>query len=107
VDENLGVALRRKPVAAALQRGAQLAVVVDLAVLDDLDRAVFVPDRLVAALEVDDREAPDGERDGPVDERAVAVGPPVAKRLAHWRERRRVDCTAVEREESTDPAHGG
>ena len=42
---------------------AQLAEVVDLAVEDDLHRAVLVGDRLVAGLEVDDREPAEAEAD--------------------------------------------
>ena len=42
---------------------AQLAVVVDLAVEDDHDRAVLVEDRLVAGREVDDAQALDAEPD--------------------------------------------
>src|SRR5207247_2599339 len=58
VYEHLGVAVRAKTVTGALELGAQLPVVVDLAVLDDVDAAVLVRDRLVARLEVDDREPP-------------------------------------------------
>src|SRR6266508_5574983 len=86
VDEHLGVALRRKTMAASFQPGPELAVVVDLSVLNDLDRAVLVPDRLVAALEVDDGKAPRRERDGPVDEAPLAVGAAVTQALAHRRE---------------------
>ena len=51
---------------AALELGAQLAEVVDLAVEDDADRAVLVEDRLVAARQVDDRQAahPQGDARG-------------------------------------------
>src|SRR3954469_8634383 len=47
---------------AALELAPKLAVVVDLPVLDDVDGAVLVPDRLVTGLAVDDRETPRGER---------------------------------------------
>ena len=46
----------------------ELAVVVELSVLDDLDASVLVADRLVAGLEVDDRETARGEADAAVDE---------------------------------------
>src|SRR5439155_534712 len=58
VHEHLRVALRAEPMARALQLGAQLPVVVELAVLDDVHGAVLVRERLVAGLEVDDREPP-------------------------------------------------
>jgi hypothetical protein len=63
----------RKHVAGALEFGAQVAVVVDLAVLDDVHGAVLVCDRLGAGLEIDDREAACREADRPVHERPVAV----------------------------------
>jgi hypothetical protein len=87
VDEHLGVAVRREAMAVALEPVAQLGVVVDLAVLDDVDRLVLVRERLVAGVEVDDRESPRGQSDRAVDERAVRVRPPVDERRAHPRER--------------------
>ena len=57
VDDHLGVAVAREAVPLRLELGAQLAVVVDLAVLDDLQAPVLVRERLVAGVEVDDRES--------------------------------------------------
>ena len=54
MHEHLGVGLGAKGVAAGDEFGAQFAVVVDLAVEDDADRFVLIPDRLRAALQVDD-----------------------------------------------------
>ena len=73
----------RKTWPAALELGAQLGVVVDLAVLDDDDAAVLARDRLVAALEVDDRQPPRGQPGLAVDHLAPAVGPAVPQRRAH------------------------
>ncbi len=63
VDDRLGVAARAEAVAAGLQLGPQLGVVVDLAVEDDLDRTVLVGHRLVPPGEVDDAQPahPDGQ----------------------------------------------
>ena len=83
---------------------AQLLVVVDLAVLDDVDRPVLVRDRLVAAREVDDREPPRGEPDAVVEEGAVAVGAAVDERGAHRVEPAALD-RAPARGDSADPAH--
>jgi hypothetical protein len=63
VDEYLGVAVRPETVARALQVAAQFAVVVDLTVLNDVDGLVLVGHRLVARLEVDDREPARRETD--------------------------------------------
>ena len=77
VREHLGVAARVESMSRALELVHQLAVVVDLAVLDDDDRAVLVRDRLVAAGQVDDRKPPRGDPDRPVEMRALGVGPAV------------------------------
>ena len=53
---------------------AQLAEVVDLAVLDDADRAVLVGDRLVSGRGVDDGQPPHAERDAVGDVTAFFVG---------------------------------
>ena len=105
MDEHLGVAARREAVPGALELVPQLAVVVDLAVLDDRDPAVLVRDRLVARREVDDREPPG--REAPPTRRRKApsgVGPAVDERRAHRREAAGVDGAAGHRD-SADPAH--
>jgi hypothetical protein len=106
VQVDLGVARRAEAVPAPFEGRPQLEVVVDLAVLDDLDRAVLVPDGLVAAGEVDDGKPARRQSDRAVDERARAVRAAVAQRLVHGLERPRVDGASVERGESADPAHG-
>ena len=53
-----GVAVGAEAVAGAFEPAAQLAEVVDLAVEDDPDRAVFVGHRLMPAGQVDDRQPP-------------------------------------------------
>src|SRR6185295_11799045 len=83
VEVHLGVARRAEAVSLALEDYAQLTMVVDLAVLDDMNRAVLVRDRLVAAGEVDDGQAARGQCDGAVDDVALAVRAPVAERVVH------------------------
>ena len=56
VDDHFGVAVRAEAMAGAFQPPAQLAEVVDFAVEDDPDRAVFVRQRLLPAGQVDDRQ---------------------------------------------------
>ena len=74
VDDDLGVAVRAEGVAGGLELGAQLAVVVDLAVVDEPDGLVLVGDGLVAALAVDDAQAAVAEADGRRLEGAGVVG---------------------------------
>jgi hypothetical protein len=99
MEVHLRVAARLEDVAAALELATQLGIVVDLAVLDDDARSVLVLDRLVAAREVDDRQAPRAERDGAVGVRAAAVGTAMHERAQHL-----VDAPV---RRPADPAHGG
>ena len=56
VGDHLRIRLRREAVAERLELLAQLDVVVDLAVLHHPEAPALVGDRLVATVEVDDRE---------------------------------------------------
>src|SRR6478752_6635285 len=94
MEHHFGVTVCPEVMPGALQLVAQLAVVVDLAVLDDVERAILVGDRLVARLEVDDRETPRGEGDVAVAELSEAVRDAIR------------DGGAVRRRDSADPTHG-
>ncbi len=103
VDDHLGVRARREAVAACDEVRAQLAVVVDLAVLDYVDRAVLVADRLVPGIEVDDGQPAESERNaGSVvvlgDVKSLVIRPAVLEDAGHPRE-----CVAVDRAGSGDP----
>src|SRR4051794_25028369 len=91
---------------APLELRLHRTVLVQLAVLHHGDRAVLVVHRLVAACEVDDRQAPRGERDRPLGEDALAVGPAVHERAGHRAHGALVHRSAVEGEHAADPAHG-
>ena len=80
---HLGVTVRAKRVACALELAAQLGEVVDLPVLYHGARVVLVADRLIAAGEVDDREAARRKADGAVEMHAAAVGAAMDERIAH------------------------
>ena len=56
VQEGFAVGVRGKAMAERFQFGAQFAVVVDFAVGDQREAAVFVVERLRAAFEIDDGE---------------------------------------------------
>ena len=62
---------------------AQLPVVVDLAVEDHANRAVFVADRLVAAGKVDDAQPAHAERRAVADEHALVVWAAVTDDVTH------------------------
>ncbi len=57
VDDDFGVGVRAEMVAARFERRAEMREIVDFAVEDDADRAVFVVDGLMAAAEIDDAQA--------------------------------------------------
>src|SRR5262249_46222310 len=61
VNENFGVGLGGKAVPSRGQLIAELAIVVQLAVKDDRNISRFIPNRLVAAGQVNDAEPPDSQ----------------------------------------------
>ena len=83
VHDHFGVAVGRETMAAFFQLGPQGAIVIDLAVVHDLDRAVFIPDRLIAARHVDDRQPPHRQPQAAVDEEPVAVRAAMNKGRVH------------------------
>ncbi len=110
VRDDFGVGLRREAVPAVHEVAAQLDVVEDLAVEDDLDGAVLVADGLLAAFEVDDAEAPvDQAHLVPlaVDVEALAVGPAMHQRGAHRGEPRLGEPAgiAIKCQDARDAAH--
>ena len=94
-----------KRVAAPGQVVAQLAVVVDLAVHHDDDRAVLVVDRLVARAEVDDPQALDAEARAAVVVQPARIGPAVLEPRAHTREELRVHGLPGRAKLSDDATH--
>ena len=68
---------------ARAELALDLLEVVDLAVGDDLDRAVLVGERLLAAGEVDDREPAHGQADARQQNAAFFVGSPMVQRPDH------------------------
>ena len=104
VHEHLGVAVGPETMARAFELAAQVLVVVDLTVLHDVARTVLVRDRLVAGLEIDDRETPGGEADTGVDVLTDAVGTAVGEGGAH-----RAQPVGIDRapgRDSADSTHG-
>ena len=114
VQHGLRVAMRGVPHALGRERPHLLRVVVDLAVVDELQRAVGARHGLRAVGEVDDAQpaVPEGHARavvGPLDESARAVGAAMGEHVAHARERRVVHRVPRARRHyvATDPAHIG
>ena len=107
VHDRLRIPVRAEAMPLGLEPRTKLAEVVDLAVEDRTDRAVLAHDRLMAAFDVDDREAPDPERGARPDPPASLIGAAMDDRRRHLRELRLVEGPArrVDRYESADSTH--
>ena len=88
VDKNLRIASGTKLVTFPAQLPAKFNVIIDFAVGDHTDRMVFVPDRLPAAVEIDDREPAHTERHVAlaIEMPAFSIRPTMDERLQHPRE---------------------
>ena len=75
MDDGFGVARCPEGVAALFELAPQLAVVVDLAVEHHPDGAVFVANRLLAGLEVDDAQPAHAEPDAVAEVEPSSSGP--------------------------------
>ena len=109
VRDDLGVAAGQEPVPAAFKSRPDLAVVVELSVLDGPDPPVFVAERLMTALHVDDAEAAHPESDAVGQIRAAIVGPAMRHDVRHPVERLGGDRWArlpAQLDDSADSAHG-
>ena len=109
-DDDFAVAVGQEAVAVALELAAQLAVVVDLAVADQPDRAVGVVQRLLSAGQVDDRQPAVSERDERIVIDPFAVRPAMGQRIQHaphGEVARRVGPVGVGIDDACDAAHWG
>src|SRR5436309_11828347 len=83
MQQDLGVAVRTEADAATFELGPQLAVIQDLAVLRHAHGAVRAKHRLVAVLDIDDREPARRDAGGAVDMRTAAVRASVDEARVH------------------------
>ncbi len=86
VDDGFSVAAGAVVMSLGLQRGAQLRMVVDFAIENDPDVMIFVGQRLVSALDVDDAKPPHGQTDILFDEEALVVRPAMHDAAVHARQ---------------------
>src|SRR3546814_10549871 len=91
VEQHLGIAVGAEACALGLKLGADLAKIVDLAVVGNGDPLVEALHRLRAAAEIDDRQPPMAKphpRRGP---HAATVGAAMRLHLDHHRDALRID----------------
>ena len=107
VDDHLGIAMRPEDVAFRLKLPRQFLEVVDLAVVDDDDRAILVEERLLAGGQIDDREPAVAEADARGDVEARIVGSAMAQAVVHPLEQGPVYGPLVHAiKDADDSAHG-
>lgn len=100
MNQNFRVADGSKAMPLAFQFLVQLAIVVDFAVEHDLDGAVFVPERLMSARQIDDRESAVAESGairsllGRRNPDSTVIGAAMAENVGHPAQRCRVDRAA-------------
>jgi hypothetical protein len=83
MKDDLDVGPGSEPVAGSDQPRAKFRAVVDFSVADQHDIAGFVPDRLLAALEVDDAEPAESQRRAPGRKVALVVRPTMHEGGSH------------------------
>ena len=106
LDHHFAVRARKEMVANVFQFLAQIPVVVDAAVEDQGEPEVAVYHRLSAAdRQVDDRQPPVAEGDGPVGDDALEVGASRHHGTCHPSHRRYVGRPSVEADFSADATH--
>jgi hypothetical protein len=89
-----------------LEFGAQFREIVNLAVENDPNGSVFVKNRLVAARQVDDAQAPHSKAGSALDENPLVIRSPMDNRLAHVVDRAGFDPFAARRaHNASNPAH--
>jgi hypothetical protein len=105
LEDHLGVRLADELHATRFEAGAQLGVVVDLAVVDDRVAAVLGDHRLMAERrQVDDGQPALGEAERPVGHLTRIVGAAMRERIAHPRQPIRI-AILMRPEDADDSAH--
>ena len=112
MDDGLGVGRGGELVAQRDQLSAQAGEIVDLAVEDDLNLAVFVAHRLPAGREIDDGQSSMRQAYSVVTvtdillEKALAIGTPVRNAMRHLAQRSRSGSHARRGQITGNAAHG-
>jgi len=83
MDNGLGVAPSAIAVTPGLEIRPQILVVIDFTIEDDPNAFVFIADRLVTGLDIDDAEAAHRQSNVLLDKKTVIVWPAVDDLLVH------------------------
>src|SRR5208282_893519 len=108
MQNGFGVAVRPELMAPRQEIRAQIAIVIDFTVEGNPDGLVLVGDRLVAAGQVNDAQAPIPQAQRAVQVKALVVRPTMHHRVRSALERNRISRLArTEIEDATNAAHKG
>ena len=106
VHQHLRIGAGLAPMSSGDQILFQFQVVVDLAVEDDPDGAIFVRDRLLPGLQIDDCQAPHTQGDGLPHVEPFVIGAAMNDSVSHRAQKRRIrGSRRVDVDVSGDAAH--
>src|ERR1035438_1727934 len=83
MNDDFGIGVSGEDMTASLQLGTQLGKIINLAVEDNPNRLVFIEDRLVPTLQVDDAEPTHAQTNASLYKDPLVVGPAVHDGLPH------------------------
>src|SRR5216683_2945842 len=83
MQDCLGVAVGAVDVSALFEEGAEVGMIIDLTVVGDLKRAVFVCHRLMTGRDINNTQAPMPQPNAVVNEQALIIRPTVMNYIAH------------------------
>src|SRR5439155_17997297 len=105
MDKRFGITVCFEPVPAFFQACAQLQIIINRTVEDDMDRFVFVRNWLVAAGQVNDAEPPNRQTNAWLHEIAFVIRPAVPQRLRHLLKERPTIRPVLRSDVTSNPAH--
>ena len=105
MNDGFSVAVGVETVAAFFEVFTQLAVVVDFAVVNNPRGTVGVMNRLLPALEIDDRETSHRQANAIAHIETILIGAAMMDGLVHTREQLAIDRRAITANVSCNSAH--
>jgi hypothetical protein len=83
MNDRLNVRIRSEPVAGCEEAFPQFEIVVDFSVAHHGYGFIFVGDRLISPLEIDNAQAPKTQPDSRTEMQTLAIGPSVPNHIRH------------------------
>jgi hypothetical protein len=83
VDDDLDIRIGPETMASGLEVSTQFLIVVDLSIAHNRDSAIFIGNRLIAGLQVDDAQSAKAETDAWFDKVSVPIRSTVGHHVRH------------------------